>query len=228
MLVNRYEAGVGEPYRALVRALAGKDHFVITTNVDHQFQLAGELRDRLFCTQGDYGLFQCSKPCCQRTYDNEGQVRKMAAFVEERVRRQRMAGVPGRLMDPSAPDELVPRCPVCGRPLTMNLRSDDSFVEDAGWHAAAARYRDFVRAYRTGRMLYLEIGVDLNMPSIIKYPFWQMAAANPQATYACVDPGGAYRPEGIASRSLLLEADAAQVVETLELRGALEGSHVNR
>ncbi|MEE8720076.1 MAG: Sir2 silent information regulator family NAD-dependent deacetylase [Coriobacteriales bacterium] len=211
IMANRYEPGATPLYRRLVEMLAGHDHFVLTTNVDHQFQLAGEPRETLFYTQGDYGLFQCSTPCHARTYDNEAQVREMARAVDEKVARQRAAGVPERLMDLSVPDDLVPRCPVCGEPMAMNLRCDDTFVEDAGWHAAARRYEAYLDAHEKGRILYLELGVGFNTPVIIKYPFWRRVEKNPDATYVCVNMGQTYAPGSIADRSILLDGDIAQV-----------------
>ena len=195
ILVNRYEAGVGKPYRDLLALVEGRDHFVLTTNVDHQFQLAGFEKKRLFYTQGDYGLWQCSKPCCQQTYDNEEQVRQM-------VEAQR---------DMKIPTALIPRCPRCGEPLTMNLRCDDAFVEDSGWHQAARRYEDFVRRHRGTHLLLLELGVGFNTPGIIKYPFWKMTAQNPQAVYACVNVGPSYCPPQIQQQSLCLHEDLGRV-----------------
>lgn len=215
ILANRYEAGIGRPYEQLVGLLAGRDHFVLTTNVDHQFQLAGEPHESLFYTQGDYGLFQCSKPCHAKTYDNEEQVRAMVAAVDERIAAQRAAGVSDEALDLSVPEELVPRCPVCGRPMTTNLRSDDTFVEDEGWHEAARRYDDYLREHAHGRVLYLELGVGGNTPGIIKLPFWQLTEQNRDATYACVNLGESFAPDRIADRSILLDAGIAQVMDAL-------------
>lgn len=199
ILLNRYEAGVGEPYAALLRLVKDKDYFVLTTNVDHQFQLAGFDKKRLFYTQGDYGLWQCSKPCHNKTYDNEVAVRQMAA-------QQR---------DLKIPSELVPRCPVCGAPMTMNLRCDDTFVQDAGWYAAAERWQEFVRRHKDRHVLFLELGVGGNTPGIIKYPFWRMTARNPKAVYACVNYGEAYAPREIADRAICINGDIGEVLEEL-------------
>ena len=196
---NRYEPAPKDTYDKLLRLLAGKEFFVITTNVDHQFQLAGFPKERLFYTQGDYGLWQCSEPCHDETYDNYETVKRM---VEEQ-------------RDMRVPTELVPRCPKCGKPMTMNLRIDDTFVEDAGWHAAAGRYRDFLEAHETGKVLYLELGVGGNTPVIIKYPFWRYTNANPQATYSCVNLGEEYVHQSIADRSILVDADIDQVLDDL-------------
>ena len=174
--LNRYDVPPGGPYTDLLRLVRDKDYFVLTTNVDHQFQLAGFDKKRLFYTQGDYGLWQCSKPCHQKTYDNEDTVRQMVA-------QQR---------DMKVPPELVPRCPVCGAPMTMNLRTDNKFVQDEGWYAAALRYHDFICCHKNLHILFLELGVGDNTPGIIKYPFWQMTAENPKAVYACVNYGEAF------------------------------------
>ena len=196
---NRYDQPVGRPYRHLLELLQNREYFVITTNVDHQFQLAGFDKRRLFYTQGDYGLWQCAVPCHDATYDNEEAVRRMVAEQQER----------------RVPSSLLPRCPVCGAPMTMNLRCDASFVEDAGWHAARAQYEAFLHRFEGRRVLFWELGVGGNTPGIIKYPFWRMTAANPRAVYACVNLGEAVCPEGIGSQSVCMTADAGEVLERL-------------
>ena len=199
ILVNRYEAGVGKPYRDLLELVKDKDYFVITTNVDHQFQLAGFDKKRLFYTQGDYGLWQCSKPCHKKTYDNEEAVRQMVA----------------RQKDGKIPSQLIPRCPVCGASMTMNLRCDMTFVQDDGWYAASGRYEDFLRRHEGMHLLLLELGVGANTPVIIKYPFWQMTAKNPKAVYACVNFGEAICPREIAEQSICLDRDIKTVLGDL-------------
>ena len=196
---NRYEPAPKDTYGKLLRLLGKKDFFVITTNVDHQFQQAGFPKERLFYTQGDYGLWQCSEPCHNETYDNYETVKRM---VEEQH-------------DMRVPTELVPHCPVCGKPMAMNLRADDTFVEDEGWHAAAERYRDFLEAHQMGKVLYLELGVGANTPVIIKYPFWRHTYANPDAVYTCVNYGEAYAHPNIRDRSILIDADIDQVLGDL-------------
>ena len=180
--------------------MQNKDYFVLTTNVDHQFQKAGFDKHRLFYTQGDYGLWQCMEPCHQKTYDNEEVVRRMVA--EQR--------------DMRIPTELVPRCPVSGKPMTMNLRSDNTFVEDEGWHLAAERYDDFLRRHDGLKVLYLELGVGANTPVIIKYPFWKMTYANQNATYACINFGEAFAPPEIRNRSICINADIGNVLSRLK------------
>ena len=198
ILVNRYTDPPKPVYDRLLQLVKDKDYFVITTNVDHCFQKAGFDKERLFYTQGDYGLFQCSKPCRQETFDNEAAVREMA----ERQRDLRI------------PTELVPKCPHCGRPLTMNLRADDRFAEDEGWHAAAERYDRFLRT-RNGKVLFLELGVGYNTPAIIKYPFWHMTAENPDAIYACLNYGEAVCPEMIKDRSVCIDGDVGETIQAL-------------
>ena len=207
---NRYTRAPKETYGVLRRLLetSGKDFFVITTNVDHQFQRAGFPKERLFYTQGDYGLWQCSEPCHNRTYDNEDVVRCMVEAQGFVVGEGGVLTLPEDVVPKmTVPAELVPVCPVCGKPLGMNLRADDTFVEDEGWHEAAARYRAFLDAHEDGKVLYLELGVGYNTPIIIKYPFWQRTARNPQATYACINYGEAYAPSTIAKRSILVDGD---------------------
>ena len=198
--LNRYAQDAGPAYRRLRDLMSGKDCFVITTNVDHCFQKAGFDELRLFCTQGDYGLWQCAKPCHQRTYDNEASVRRMVA--EQR--------------DMRIPTELIPRCPRCGGPMANNLRSDDTFVEDEAWHLAAGRYRDFLREHEGARLLFLELGVGWNTPGIIKYSFQRMAAGNERAVYACVNLGEAAAPRELEGRSILVDGDIGEVLRDLE------------
>lgn len=197
--VNRYDIEVGRPYAELLQLVKDKDYFVLTTNVDHQFQLAGFDKKRLFYTQGDYGLWQCSKACHHKTYDNEASVRQMVA--EQR--------------DLKIPSELIPKCPVCGAPMTMNLRCDSSFVQDEGWYAAANRYEAFLRRHKGKHILFLELGVGANTPGIIKYPFWQMTMENPKAVYACVNLGEVFAPKEIAERSVCIDGDIGEVLECL-------------
>ena len=194
--INRYMDATKPVYDDLLKLVDDKDYFVITTNVDHCFQKAGFDKKRLFYTQGDYGLFQCSEPCCQETFDNKD-------IIFEMLNRQK---------DMKIPTELLPVCPHCGKPLTMNLRSDDKFVEDEGWHRAAERYQSFLRTRENEKILFLELGVGYNTPVIIKYPFWQMTAKNPNATYACVNKGQAICPTEIRHKSICINDDISSVI----------------
>ena len=197
--INRYMEAPKPVYEDLLKLVQDKDYFVLTTNVDHCFQKAGFDKQRLFYTQGDYGLWQCSKPCHQKTYDNEEIVKKMLAEQK----------------DMKVPSELVPHCPVCGAPMSMNLRADMTFVEDEGWHKAAHRYEDFLRHHEGQHILYLELGVGGNTPVIIKYPFWRMTYQNSKATYVCVNLSEAYCPREIQKQAICIEGDIGKVLNML-------------
>lgn len=197
---NRYVDIPKTVYSDLLALVRDKDYFVLTTNVDHCFQKAGFDKQRLFYTQGDYGLFQCSGPCRQKTYDNESVVRLM-------VERQK---------DMRIPTELIPHCPHCGKPMRVNLREDSTFVQDDGWYAAQNRYSDFLRRHEGLKLLLLELGVGANTPVIIKYPFWNMTERNPNATYACINFGEASAPRGIEKRSICLDGDIGRILADLQ------------
>ena len=209
IMINRYMDPPKPVYNNLLSLVRNKDYFVLTTNVDHCFQKAGFGKNRLFYTQGDYGLFQCSEPCHQKTYDNEKQIRAMWEFRNEM----------------KIPSELVPHCPVCGKPMSMNLRADDTFVTDEGWSKAANQYETFLQSRNiisgsgqqegTGNVLFLELGVGRNTPGIIKYPFWQMTAKNPNAQYVCINFGEAFAPYEIEKRSLCINDDIGGVLQEL-------------
>ena len=201
IFINRYTDPPKDTYSVLRDIVEDKDLFVITTNVDHCFQKTGFDKKRLFYTQGDYGLWQCSGPCSEETYDNEEAVRRM--YAEQK--------------DMRIPSSLIPHCPRCGRVMKMNLRADDSFVEDEGWKAAEKRYETFLKTREGRRILFLELGVGYNTPGIIKYPFWEMTAANENAVYACINSGEAVCPSLIRDRSLCLSGDIDLILR--ELRG---------
>lgn len=198
IMINRFTPPPKPVYEELLELIKGKDYFVITTNVDHCFQRAGFDKERLFYAQGDYGLWQCSLPCHQKTYDNEAVVRQM--YAEQR--------------DMRVPSELIPRCPVCGRPMTMNLRADDSFVQDKGWYAAAKRYTDFIS--RRKGILFLELGVGYNTPGIIKYPFKRMTMDDPASAYVCVNAERISTRGLPADRALSIEADIGEVLKDIK------------
>lgn len=198
--LNRYMDPPKPVYEDLLELIKDKDYFVLTTNVDHCFQKAEFEKERLFYTQGDYGLFQCSEPCCQETWDNE-------EIIGEMIRRQDHMKIPR---------DLVPHCPHCGKPLTMNLRADDTFVQDEGWYQASRRYSRFLTAHQDRKILFLELGVGYNTPVIIKYPFWQMTAKNPKAVYACVNYGDAAAPGEIAKQAICIDGDIGSVLKKLK------------
>ena len=212
---NRYIDPPKDAYGKLLALVQGKDYFVITTNVDHQFQRAGFDKKRLFYTQGDYGLFQSTNPAIRKTYDNgEWVMRAMEAqgFVRDA---DGVFQIPQGGVSMTIPTALIPKCPDDGSDMTMNLRADDSFVEDEGWHAASAAYADFIRRHKDLHTLYLEIGVGANTPVIIKYPFWGMTAENPEAIYACLNYAEAFCPKQIEARSICIDGDAGDLLESL-------------
>ena len=199
--INRYMDVDNGVYKRLFELVKDKDYFVLTTNVDHQFQKAGFDKHRLFYTQGDYGLFQCSEPCCQETYDNEECVKDMLEF-QENMR---------------VPTELIPRCPKCGKPMTMNLRSDNTFVQDDGWYCAAERYEEFLRRHENLHILFLELGVGYNTPAIIKYPFWKMTVKNPKAVYTCINSGEAFCPELLKRQAVCINKNINEILKKIIL-----------
>ena len=197
--INRYMDAPKPVYENLFELVGKKDYFVLTTNVDHCFQKAGFAKERLFYTQGDYGLFQCQTPCKPYTYDNETQVKRM---VEQQK-------------DMHIPTELIPKCPVCGKTMTMNLRADATFVQDEGWNIHAGYYEKFLNAHKKSKILFLELGVGYNTPGIIKYPFWQMTANNKNAEYICINKGEATVPNEIRTRSIEIDADIYDVLNEI-------------
>ena len=196
---NRYDQPKSAVHEDLLRVAREKEHFVLTTNVDHLFQNNGFAKERLFYTQGDYGLWQCKTPCHGKTYDNEEAVRRMRAAER----------------DMRIPTELVPKCPVCGGAMEMNLRCDDTFVEDEGWRKASERYQRFLQQHKDDHILYLELGVGMNTPGIIKFPFWRMTAENPAATYAAINQEETTVPEEIKSRSICIKGDIREALDLL-------------
>lgn len=198
--INRYTDAPKPVYNDLFSLIKDKDYFVITTNVDHCFQKAGFDKKRIFYTQGDYGLFQCSVPCHNKTYDNESAVKEM--FEKQ--------------YDMKIPAELIPKCPLCGEPMTMNLRSDDTFVQDEGWYKAYNNYNDFIRRHQNLKVVFCELGVGMNTPSVIKYPFWQMTAQNPNAVYICINYGEAVCPAVIENRAVCINNDIGEILSELK------------
>lgn len=199
IMLNRYQPDIGNTYTDLLSFVEDKDYFILTTNVDHCFQKAGFDKHRLFYTQGDYGLWQCSKACHKETYDNEKQVKEMV------VQQENM----------KIPTALVPYCSHCGAPMTMNLRIDGTFVQDTGWYLASNRYSAFLKRHENLKVLYLELGVGGNTPAIIKYPFWNMTSKNKNAIYACINYQEAFCPPQIEKQSICIQADIGKVIHDL-------------
>lgn len=200
--INRYTNPPKPVYEDLLKLVKDKDYFVLTTNVDHCFQKAGFDKNRLFYTQGDYGLWQCSKPCHNETYDNEEVITQMW----ETQKNMRI------------PNELIPHCPICGAPMSMNLRVDSTFVEDEGWHKASKQYKNFLQKHIDSHILFLELGVGGNTPVIIKYPFWQMTYDNPKAQYVCLNFGESIIPKEIQNRSICINEDIGKILSELQMK----------
>lgn len=212
--INRYMDVDNGTYKNLQKLMKGRTVQVLCTNVDHQFQKAGFDKERLFYTQGDYGLFQCSEPCCQKTYDNEEAVKKMMEAQGYVLTENGIPFVPeGTLLKMKIPKEMIPYCPVCHKPMAMNLRADETFVEDEGWHKAADRYQEFLNCHRKEKVLFLELGVGYNTPGIIKYSFWRMVHEWKNADYICINAKEAYAPEKIRDRSICIQADIGEVLK---------------
>lgn len=210
--INRYMDAPKNTYENILELVRDKDYFVLTTNVDHCFQKAGFDHKRLFYTQGDYGLFQCSEPCCKETFDNKEIIVNMLLEQGFRIESDGTLRLPEqRKLKMAIPSSLLPVCPHCGKPLTMNLRSDDTFVEDKGWNKAAMCYDQFLQRHRNLKIVFLELGVGYNTPIIIKYPFWQMTAKNPKATYICINAGEAFCPEEIERQAICINDDIDRV-----------------
>lgn len=213
--VNRYMAPPKSLYNKLYELVKEKEYFVLTTNVDHCFQKAGFDKERLFYTQGDYGLFQCSEPCHKDTYDNEEIIRNMVLSQGFQIEDGNLVLSNEDEIRMTIPSDLVPHCPKCGKPMSMNLRADNTFVEDKGWYDAAGRYELFIQEHKNQNIVFLELGVGYNTPGIIKYPFWKMTNAFPKATYVCLNQGEAFAPDEIIRRSICMNEDINSVIDDL-------------
>ena len=215
--INRYMDAPKPVYHKLYDLVKGKDYFVLTTNVDHCFQKAGFDKHRLFYTQGDYGLFQCSRPCCQNTYSNEAVIRKMVEVQGYVIDTDGTLILPeGTSLKMAVSSDLVPYCPRCGEPMSMNLRADHTFVEDEGWHRASERYAEFLRRHQNEKVLFLEAAVGFNTPTIVKYSFWHMTHEWKDAVYVCLNYGEAYAPDEIKKKSICINGDIGEILYQLK------------
>ena len=215
--INRYMDAPKPVYNRLYELIGQKDYFVLTTNVDHCFQKAGFNKQRLFYTQGDYGLFQCNEPCHQETYDNEEVIKKMVLSQGFQIEEGKLIKPENGTVKMAVPEELVPHCPKCGKPMSMNLRADNTFVEDEGWHRAAEKYQLFLQRHEDLKVLFIELGVGYNTPGIIKYPFWQMTNTWPRAEYICLNYGDAYVPTDIKKKSICINGDIGEILGNLQV-----------
>lgn len=197
--INRFDIEENETYLNLYNIVKNKNHFVITTNVDGRFADSKFDKDKIFAVQGDFSLFQCSKPCRQETFYNEKYIREMIKYKKEM----------------KIPTELIPKCPYCGRNMSMNLRADDTFVHDKNWHNQKSKYEEFLKISNDSKILFLELGVGFNTPSIIKYNFWRMTLNNKKSVYASINLGECYCASDIEERSICIDADISEVLKKL-------------
>ena len=197
--INRFDIEENETYLNLYNIVENKNYFVITTNVDGRFADSKFDKDKIFAVQGDFSLFQCSKPCRQETFYNEKYIREMIKYKKEM----------------KIPTELVPKCPYCGRNMSMNLRADDTFVQDKNWHNQKSKYEEFLKISNNSKILFLELGVGFNTPSIIKYNFWRMTLNNKKSVYASINLGECYGASDIEERSICIDSDISEVLKKL-------------
>ena len=197
--INRYDIEENETYLNLYNIVKNKNYFVITTNVDGRFADSKFDKDKIFAVQGDFSLFQCSKPCRQETFYNEKYIREMIKYKKEM----------------KIPTELIPKCPYCGRNMSMNLRADSTFVQDKNWDKQKSKYEKFLKNSNNSKILFLELGVGFNTPSIIKYNFWRMTLNNKKSVYASINLGECYGASNIEERSICIDADISEVLKKL-------------
>ena len=215
--MNRYLDAPKKTYETLYELVKDKDYFVLTTNVDHCFQKAGFDKKRMFYTQGDYGLFQSVNPKIEKTMDNENWVMEaMGAQGFVKDSEGKFVVPDDKKLSMALPTDLIPKCPIDGSDVVMNLRSDDDFLEDEGWHKAANQYANFLQEHDGMHVLFLELGVGGNTPAIIKYPFWRTTKANESAVYACLNYGEAFCPDEIAHQSICIDCDIDEVLQLLK------------
>ena len=213
--INRYMDAPKPVYQNLHDLVKEKDYFVLTTNVDHCFQKSGFDKNRIFYTQGDYGVFQCSEPCHKETYDNEETIKKMMLSQGFQMKDGELQKPEDGEVKRMVPSGQIPYCPRCGKPMSMNLRADQTFVEDEGWHQAAERYERFIQEHKKQKMVFLELGVGYNTPGIIKYPFWQMTNKFQHAFYVCLNQSEAYAPAEITRKSVCMNEDIGEILKEL-------------
>ena len=214
--LNRYCPAPNNLYSELFDLIKDFDYFVLTTNVDHQFQKAGFDKKRLFYTQGDYGLFQSEDNRIKKTYDNEEIIFKMmVAQGFEKDEKGNFKVPDDKKIKMAIPSDLIPICPDGGGKMKMNLRCDDSFVEDEGWRKAYLRYDDFIRRHKNTDTVYFELGVGMNTPAIIKFPFWESVGKNKNAFYISVTKGDAFCPDEIKDRAVCIDGDIREFIKNL-------------
>ncbi|MCI8508515.1 MAG: Sir2 silent information regulator family NAD-dependent deacetylase [Lachnospiraceae bacterium] len=198
-MINRFLPPALPLYQMLYQMVQGKEHFVLTTNVDHQFQKAGFADENIFATQGDYGMIQCEKGCHAKTYDAEELFRQMEQARHDCV----------------IPSYMIPKCPVCGGNMAMHLRCDQYFVEDKHWHEAAARYEAFLERMADQKTVLLELGVGFNTPAIIRFPFEKMMREYHHFSLIRLNLKEAFIPKSVKERAVGINMDMEQVIAHL-------------
>lgn len=198
-MVNRILPGALPLYKKVYRLAENKKHFVLTTNVDHQFFLSGFDEENIFATQGDYGLIQCKMGCHPKTYDAVKMFKQM-----EQARQDCMV-----------PSYMVPKCPVCKGPMEMNLRSDRYFVEDEAWHKAEQRFGKYLGECQDKKTVLLELGVGFNTPTIIRYPFEKLMRQNNNMSLIRLNVEEAIVPEEFGERAVGINEDIVRSIEDL-------------
>jgi len=196
-----YERKHTDLYKKLFNLVKDKDYFVITTNTDGQFINNGFAKERIFEVQGSYSKLQCSTPCHNKLYDNEKLVKEMLDSIDENLK---------------IPASLVPKCPVCGRVMSVNLRCDDTFVEDDNWRLSQNRYDDFLKNISDKNVLLLEFGVGFNTPGIIRFPFEQMVFLHDNFKLIRFNDKYAMVPKEIEDNSISVTDNINEVIDLIE------------
>lgn len=216
--VNRYmNKNANKLYAQLFDLVKDKNYFIITTNVDHQFQLAGFDKNKIFYMQGDYGLFQCEVPCHNKTYDNEQLILKMLMSQNFLEKTNDGYTITHRSKWKMVIDSnFIPKCPVCGKNMTMNLRADDTFIQDNGLEEHLKLYEKFLCETKGKKLVLLEIGVGYNTPVIIKYPFEKMTYQYENINLIRFNKDYAICPKEIKEKTILFDENISEIFNLLK------------
>lgn len=187
-------------YKELLNLVKNKQYFILTTNVDTQFEIAGFEKNKIFATQGDYSLLQCKYGCHNKLYNNKEMVQKWLEFTK----------------DCKIPKALVPKCPVCGKNMEMNLRKDNNFVQDENWYKQSKEYKNFLDITKNKNIVLLEIGVGFNTPGIIRFPFEQMVYNNKNATLIRINKDSPLSILEIKNKMISFDENTNQVIKDLK------------
>ena len=212
--LNRFSPFPKKTFNILYEIFKDKNYFILTTNVDHLFQRAGFDKNRMYYMQGDMGLLQCKKPCHTKNYENEQLIRDMLidqGFTFD----EKGELIVGQNIKTKISEKLIPKCPVCGGEMDFNLRIDNNFVQDEGWYEHQKLYSDFMDKYQNDDILYIELCVGYNTPSIIKYNFWSQVSSNKKARFVSINLEESEVPEKIRNRSLVIAGDADEIINKI-------------